>query len=136
MCQWKYIISCVSHRRVFVLNVEKQVKYAIKFERELQHCKKHTIHLEFEYEVPIYDTSQIFRLTYPCKKMVHEIFVNNENGKPWNIHGAAFVSFYCKENNEHGFHVKQKLDSNLRIEFNNWCIPGAGYVVYLVKNQN
>lgn len=110
--------------------------YAIKFERELQHCKKHTIHLEFEYEVPIYDTSQIFRLTYPCKKMVHEIYVNNKKGRSWNIHGAAFVSFYCKENNDHGFHVKQRYDSNLQIEFNNWCIPGAGYVVYLAKNQD
>lgn len=107
--------------------------YAIKFYRELQHCRKHTIHLEFEYDVPIHDTSQIFRLTYPSKNMLHEVYINNEKGKKWNIHGAAFVSFYCKEDNNNGFHVKQKHDTHLQIAFNNWCIPGAGYATYLVK---
>lgn len=127
--------SEVDEYKTVVLIKEKhsEYPYAIKFERELQHCKKHKIHLEFEYEVPIYDTSQIFRITYPCKAMTHEIYVNNEKGQSWNIHGAAFVSFYCKENNDHGFHVTQKHDTNLQIAFNNWCIPGAGYVAYLAK---
>ncbi len=110
-----------------------EYQYAVKFYRELQHCRKHKIHLEFEYDVPIHDTSQIFRLTYPSKNMSHEIYINNENGEKWNIHGAAFVSFYCKEDNNHGFHVKQRHDTHLQISFNNWCIPGAGYVAYLVK---
>lgn len=112
-----------------------EYQYAIKFKRELQHCRKHRIRLEFEYEVPIYDMSQIFRLTFPCKSMTHDIYVVNENAHLWNIHGAAFVSFYCKENNDHGFHVTQKHDTNLQIAFNNWCIPGAGYVAYLTKNK-
>lgn len=112
-----------------------EYQYAIKFERELQNCKQHNIHLELEYDVPIYDTSQIFRLTYPAKSMVHEIYVNNKKAESWSIHGAAFVSFYCKENNEHGFHVTQKHDADLQIAFRNWCIPGAGYVAYLSKNK-
>ncbi|RKI36643.1 hypothetical protein D7V86_25405 [bacterium D16-51] len=110
-----------------------EYQYAIKFERELQHCRCHKIHLEFEYAVPINDTSQIFRLTYPSKSMLHEIYINNDNGGKWNIHGAAFVSFYCKVNNNHGFHVEQKHGTHLQISFNDWCIPGAGYVSYLVK---
>lgn len=65
--------------------------------------------------------------------MSHEIYINNN--PQWTIHGNAFVSFYCKEDNNNGFHVKQKHDSNLQVEFKNWCIPGAGYVVYLTKNK-
>lgn len=109
-------------------------QYFVRFKRKLQHCKKHKIHLEFEYDIPIEDMSQIFRLTFPCKSMSHEIYVNNENNSKWTVHGTAFVSFYCEENNDFGFHVTQKHDTNLQISFNNWCIPGAGYVVYLAKN--
>jgi hypothetical protein len=111
-----------------------EYQYYVEFKRELQKCKKHKVHIEFEYEVSINDLSQIFRLTHPCKSMVHEIYINNENKNNknnWEIHGAAFVSFYCKENNNNGFHVKQKHSSDIEIQFNNWCIPGAGYVVYL-----
>lgn len=111
-----------------------EYQYAVKFKRELQQCKSHKIHLEFEYDVPMQDTSQIFRLTYPSKSMCHEIYINNSIEPKWKIHGAAFVSFYCEENNNHGFHVKQKHDTNLQISFNNWCIPGAGYVAYLIKD--
>lgn len=110
-----------------------EYQYAVKFERELQKCKNHKVHIEFEYNVPIEDLSQIFRLTYPSKSMSHEIYINNN--PQWAIHGNAFVSFYCKEDNNNGFHVKQKHNSNLQIEFKNWCIPGAGYVVYLTKNK-
>lgn len=113
-----------------------EYQYTVTFRRELQHCKYHKIHLEFEYDVPLKDTSQIFRLTYPSKSMIHEIYINNNMGYRWKIHGAAFVSFYCKEDNNHGFHVKQKHDSDLQISFNNWCIPGAGYVAYLVNEKN
>ncbi len=112
-----------------------EFQYVVKFERELQHCKKHKIHLEFEYEVPMEDISQIFRLTHPSKAMTHEIYINNDNGTKWSIHGSAFVSFYSKENNSQGFHVKKKHDTHLQISFNNWCIPGAGYVAYLAKKD-
>lgn len=110
-----------------------EYQYAVKFERELQHCIHHKVHLEFEYAVPLNDTSQVFRLTYPSKTMSHEIYINNDSGNRWNIHGAAFVSFYCKVNSNHGFHVEQKHGTHLQISFNDWCIPGAGYVAYLVK---
>lgn len=112
-----------------------EYQYAIKFDRELQHCVSHKIHFEVEYDVPIYDTSQIFRLTHPAKSMVHEIYVNNKTAHMWNIRGAAFVAFYCQENNNHGFHVTQKHETDLQIAFRNWCVPGAGYVAYLVKNK-
>lgn len=122
------------YKKILPINEKhSEYKYAIRFERELQHCRSHKIHLVFEYDVPMKDISQIFRLTHPSKSMNHEIYINNDNGIKWSIYGTAFVSFYCKENNNYGFHVNQKQKTNLQISFNNWCIPGAGYVVYLVK---
>ena len=93
------------------------------------------MYFEFEYDVSINDLSQIFRLTHPCKSMTHQIYITNNinNKNNWEIHGTAFVSFYCRENNNNGFHVKQNHSGNIEIQFNNWCIPGAGYVVYLIK---
>lgn len=111
-------------------------QYTVKFERELQHCQRHKIHIEFEYEVPIHDITQVFRLTLPCKKIEHAIYMQNgRNGENnWKLHGHAFTSFYCKEEDgENSFRVEQHVDSNIKINFQNWCIPGAGYVIYFSK---
>ena len=111
-------------------------QYCVKFERKLQNCKSHKIKLEFEYEVPIDDISQIFRTTLPCKRTEHTIYMKNDidGSNQWKVHGTAFTSFYCRDDeSENGFHVEQKVDTNLKINFKNWCIPGAGYVVYFSK---
>lgn len=110
-----------------------EYQYAVKFERELQKCKSHKIHLELKYDVPKEDLSQVFRATHPCKSMKHEIFVVNSPN--WVVHGTGFTSFYIKEDNNNSFHVTYKQDSVLLIEFDDWSIPGAGYVAYLAKKQ-
>ena len=117
-------------------NSTSPYQYCVKFERQLQNCISHKVKLEFEYEVPIDDISQIFRMTLPCKRTEHTIYMKNDiNGSnTWKIHGTAFTSFYCSnDESENGFHVEQKVDTNLKINFKNWCIPGTGYVVYFSK---
>lgn len=116
--------------------------YIVQFERELQHCKSHKIHIEFDYEVPISDISQIFRLSYPCKSTKHSIhIVNNHHNVPknkqceWSIVGTAFTSFYYNGSPKKEMRVKRPVDTNIEISFDDWCIPGAGYSVYFIKNK-
>lgn len=119
-----------------IINVTEKsssYQYMIKFERELQHCISHKIHIELEYEVPISDISQTFRLSYPCKSINHNIHVKNIKNENWTIVGTAFTSFYYAQKNNRSMHVKRPVDTNIAIQFDTWCIPGAGYSVYLVK---
>lgn len=125
-------------RYIEIINVTEKnssYQYMIKFERELQHCKSHKIHIELEYEVPISDISQTFRLSYPCKSINHNIHVENikNRNEHWTIVGTAFTSFYYGQKNNQSMHVKRPVDTNIAIQFDTWCIPGAGYSVYLVK---
>ena len=113
--------------------------YIVQFERELQHCKSHKIHIEFDYEVLMSDISQIFRLGYPCKSTKHSIhIVNNHSsdGNPkmeWSIVGTGFTSFYYNGSPKKELRVKRPVDTNIEITFDDWCIPGSGYSVYFIK---
>lgn len=130
-------LSTEVDKYIKIVNVTEQdssYQYIVKFERELQHCKSHKIHIEFDYEVTISDISQIFRLSYPCKSTNHNIHIQNiknSNGD-WMIVGTAFTSFYYDKNNDQGMHIKRPIDTNIQICFDDWCIPGAGYSVYFV----
>lgn len=113
--------------------------YIVQFERKLQHCKSHKIHIEFEYDVPISDISQIFRLSYPCKSTKHSIYIINDYNmsdnqqSEWSIVGTGFTSFYYNGSPKKELRVKRHVDTNMEISFDDWCIPGAGYSVYFIK---
>ena len=110
-------------------------QYSVLFERGLQKCKSHKVYLDFEYDVPISDPTQIFRTSYPCRSVKHEIILKGDTSN-WDIQGTAFTAFYLKENNQHGFSVKKKSNNTiLEINLNDWCIPGAGYMIYLNKKK-
>lgn len=133
-------LSSTAEKYLKIDNIEERhsiYKYTITFEKKLEQCESNKILIEYTYDVPISDVTQVFRMTVPCKSTTHDIYINTNNCKDkWVLQGAAFVSFYCEENNNHGFSVKQKHESNLQITFNDWCIPGAGYMVYLSKGCN
>ena len=113
--------------------------YIVQFERELQHCKSHKIHIEFDYEVLMSDISQIFRLGYPCKSTQHSIYIINDHNmsgnqqSKWSIVGTGFTSFYYNGSPKKELRVKRPVDTNIEITFDDWCIPGAGYSVYFIK---
>lgn len=123
-------------------NVEKRkhatYNYMAIIKRSLQECERHKIVLEFEYEIPISDINQIFKITKPCKRLEHtiELLGNKENVNNWRVSANAFTSFYCKESDDDkGFSVDQLSDTLVRINFRDWIIPGAGYVVNLCETQ-
>ena len=109
--------------------------YLVVFCRKLQACKKHKVVIQFEYKTPIYDTTSAFKLLLPSKSIEHKIFIKNERNAAteWKIHGNAYTSFFCGNNNENGFSVSNDLDTNMTIKFEKWCIPGAGYVISYIK---
>lgn len=124
--RWIQIVSVTEQDSVY--------QYVVRFERELQHCKSHKIHIEFDYEVTMSDTTQTFRLRYPCKSTNHNIHIQNIKGdnEHWTVSGTAFTSFYYGQNDNQGMHIKRPVDTNIEICFDNWCIPGAGYSVYFI----
>lgn len=121
-----------------VIPIEKKensvYQYNVKFMRKLQKCEEHTVTLEFEYDVPIDDLTQVFKLVLPCKSLEHTMIMQNvkgknQNNKEWKLRASAFTSFYCNQNDESGFNVEIE-PGYVKVNFRDWAIPGAGYVVF------
>lgn len=108
--------------------------YRYVFERSLQKCREHEVLLEYEYITTQNDLTQTWKLVHPCKKTEHTICIKDENPNGWLLKASAFASFYHNSSPlEKKFKVDQAVDNNVKIEFNDWTIPGAGYVVSYVK---
>lgn len=113
----------------------KEHKYyqsKISFYRKLQDCKKHKVKLEFEYDIPITDNIQAFKVVKPAKRLEHTfIMTNEENAEKLGFSANAFTSFYCSEGEK--FKIEAMNDTDVKIRFEDWIIPGAGYVVIIKK---
>lgn len=102
--------------------------YIYTFERPLQKCREHIVELEYEYKTLQTDLTQSWRLRYPCKKTEHTISIKGNNN--WNLKANAFASFFHAGSKlANDFKVEQTVDNQAKIQFSEWAIPGAGYVV-------
>lgn len=102
--------------------------YMYKFERPLQKCREHTVKLEYEYITAQSDLTQSWKLKYPCKKTEHTISIKGNDN--WGLKVNAFASFYHNDSElGKSFKAEQSVDKSAKIEFNEWTIPGAGYVI-------
>ena len=111
----------------------KEHKYyetQISFKKELQKCKKHRIQLEFVYTIPITDKIQAFKVNKPAKSVEHTYVIVGPD--KYNLTANAFTSFYCNENDE--YKVEVLTDTDVKIRFNNWTLPGAGYVITIKES--
>lgn len=111
-------------------------EYEVIFNRKLQTCKKHKVTLEFEYEVPIFDVTQTYKANLPCKRLEHTTHIKMDvtTKEEWGLQGSAFTSFFCDTSEkDSGFEVEQNEDTLIKVNFNNWVIPGAGYVIYFKR---
>lgn len=107
--------------------------YVYSFERPLQKCKEHTVILEYEYDTAQSDLTQSWKLKYPCKKIQHTVTIKGNN--QWNLKANAFASFYHANSKlETRFNVEQSIDKCTKVVFDEWTIPGAGYVVSYNKS--
>lgn len=105
-------------------------KYRVIFEKPLQECLKHDVKIEYEYEVPMTDFTQSFKLLLPCKRFCHKILLDGKDMKNWELTINGFASFFYAESEiEDQFKVLRPTTHNAEIQFNKWILPGAGYVV-------
>lgn len=106
----------------------------ITFCYKFQDCETHKITLHYEYDIPISDTIQVYKIAKPSKKLDHELFIEEKNGNNWSVKANAFTAFFVSSNvEESSFSVEQTVPTNVKISFNDWAIPGAGYVARLIK---
>lgn len=117
-------------QKIIPLNPEDpyEYDYMFVFERPLQKCVSHKVKLVYEYITPQKDCTQSWKLKYPCKKTEHTISIKNNDN--WMLRANGFASFYhnTSELGEY-YKVDQSVDKCAKIEFNEWAIPGAGYVI-------
>lgn len=111
--------------------------YAIILQRTLQDCVNHNVEINYEYDVPMCDFTQSFKLVLPCKYFRHKIFLEGNNINKWEIDAQGFASFFNDGSSiQDQFSVSLPSHTSAEIEFKNWVIPGAGYVISFRKNFN
>lgn len=131
--------KCVKIEDIPKSNNKTYYDYKIKIEKDLGKEKENIIKLIYEYRIPIYDITQSYKVTYPCKRLEHEfkIFPDKTTKKNWTLQGFAFAPFFCKQKGyESEFKVKQDTEDALSVKFEKWVFPGAGYVVAFKTDVN
>lgn len=124
---------------VHISSTEKQLhamyKYEIEIEYKLPQRTGSKVTLEYEYEVPDYDILQSYKINYPCKTIEHTFDISSsDNSENWELAGDAYTAFsFPEEGKDDGKVVKQSVPNSMRVHFENWSLPGAGYVVAFLK---
>jgi len=108
--------------------------HIIKFSMPLQKYEKYTIQIEYEYDVPMFDIMQSFKLMWPCKTFRHKVYLQGKEASNWALSVNGFASFYYAGSElEDKFKVLPDTEHSVEIFFEGWTLPGAGYVVSLRK---
>lgn len=110
-------------------------KYEVSFDYELPKCLWNEISIVYEYEIPDYDIIQSYKVNYPCKVLLHNIIIQSDMNERenWEIAGDAYTAFYFPPSDK-DYNVIQHVPDNILISFRDWVLPGAGYMVTLLKN--
>ena len=115
----------------------KYYDYKIKLVKDLGNVIDNKIVIEFTYSVPIHDTCQSFKLSYPCKNLEHKVYINEDinTGEKWKIKCNAYSTFYYKQDDDlSNYKVEQNNDTDVIIRFKDWAFPGNGYCVYYQRD--
>lgn len=129
----KEIDKCVSVETSSEANYNTY-KYKVMFCRPLSKCKEHIVKITFEYEVPMFDLTHTYRVSTPCKKLNHNIILDGKEASDWEIIVSGFAPG-INDNIEEGknYIVSLLTSSNAQVNFNDWILPGEGYVIILKK---
>lgn len=128
-----------THLYTHICSTEKKLhtmyKYKIIFEYKLTPNTGNKVTLEYEYEIPDYDILQSYKVNYPCRKIEHTFNIASvDRSEKWELAGDAYTAFSFPEAGEdEGSVVKQSVPNSMRVQFENWSLPGAGYVVAFLK---
>ena len=133
----------VENPEVLIENIDKEVDsnfydYKVKITKDLGKKKNVTIIMNYTYNMPISDQIQSYKVTLPCKKLEHKVRIKQDRttGAEWQIKANAFTAFYYKQKEGNSkFRVEQTGNDHTRVRYDDWTIPGGGYVLYFGKNS-
>lgn len=109
----------------------------VKFKKDLCKRKEHTVKLVYEYIIPMNDLSQGYKLSKPCQKLNHTIILDGLEASEWELDTSAYTAWYCEDSELlKEFQISQPTSNHVKIDFNYWSLPGAGYMVTLRKKDN
>ena len=109
--------------------------YKVRINKSLGVQRKVSVHMEYEYKVPMYDRLQNYKITLPCRSLDHRITIKNDgNVNIWELRGSAYTAFYCRQPTADAkYKIEQTSPNFINIMFNDWVFPGAGYSIYYDK---
>ena len=110
--------------------------YKVKIRKKFGNQKNVTVKMEYTYNMPIRDQLQSYKITLPCKRLEHQIKIKPDavSKTPWEVKTNAFTAFYYRQKDaDCKFKVDQNGSDYTRIVYDDWIIPGGGYVLYFGK---
>lgn len=112
---------------------DTEYDYEIFFVKKIEtNDGNYSFDLDLSYDIPLRDLTQVYKITSPCKSLNHEFYIAEDSN--WRLNAKAFTAFFCNEEEEHSnFEIVQPRGTRVKIEFNDWCLPGAGYVITPTK---
>ena len=106
--------------------------YWVVFKKNLQESSCQHVEINYEYEVPITDLTQSYKIMKPCKNFRHKVYLDGGDFNRWQISVSGFASlFYSGSELESSFKVTEDTPHCAEVYFDNWILPGAGYVISL-----
>lgn len=97
---------------------------------------RNKIKAELNYDVPLFDICQSFKISAPTKNMEHKFYINEDvqTKEKWQIQANAYSTFYHRQDEEgSNFKVEQNVDDSLIIRYTDWALVGNGYCVFYQK---
>ncbi len=120
------IDDIVQYEKITTLDESNFYDCKIKLTLNFGSEKSVIVPMEYEQVEQLYDRFQSYKITLPCKKLQHEIRINGG----WELTGTAFTAFYFSQKNPDAvFSVHKIARDSIRVDFNDWVLPG-GYALY------
>jgi hypothetical protein len=106
--------------------------HKLSVERQLDGNQKLTVFIEYQYCSPMTDFTQTFKSILPCEEFCHKVFIDGKYDNNWTFAINGFAPLYYPGSNlSEKFKVDVHTNKSGEVIFNNWCLPGTGYVVSL-----
>lgn len=130
-CKAELISSCevTKHEDIY-----DKFPFRVLFSYNLTNYATAEIEFDYEYTVEESDMTQSFKLAKPCRKFTHEIYIDGSRSDDWSLSVNAFTAFYANGSPlERKYLTEAKTNKVCKISFDDWTLPGAGYVITFIK---
>lgn len=131
----------ISNPEICIEKIDKETDsnfydYKVKIKKNFGKQKNVTVKMAYAYNMPITDQIQSYKITLPCKRLEHQIKIKSDviTKDAWEVKTNAFTAFYYRQKDDDcKFKVEQSGSDLTRIRYDDWIIPGGGYVLYFGK---